>query len=146
MAARVNDDNRNSHISFGAKLSGKPGAGKRHAGFDVAGIGNVNMGVGLRARTKVLELPPNPTVNASVLDPTCEGLEVIFLRSTHPTVKKPGTLQFLRDKKCNRILISTLMPKISIQFSNVILYTTVPIFMDFGIGLTLKELFIQKIQ
>ena len=36
--------NRNSHISFGAKLSGKLGAGKRHAGFDVAGIGNVNNG------------------------------------------------------------------------------------------------------
>ena len=36
--------NRNSHISFGAKLSGKPGAGKRHAGFDVAGTGNVNNG------------------------------------------------------------------------------------------------------
>lgn len=34
--------NRNSHISFGAKLSGKPGAGKRHAGFDVEGTGNVN--------------------------------------------------------------------------------------------------------
>jgi hypothetical protein len=25
-------------------MSGKPGAGKRHAGFDVAGIGNVNNG------------------------------------------------------------------------------------------------------
>jgi len=36
--------NRNSHISFGAKLSGKPGAGKRHAGFDVAGTGNVKNG------------------------------------------------------------------------------------------------------
>jgi len=36
--------NRNSHISFGAKLSGKPGAGKRHAGFDAAGTGNVNKG------------------------------------------------------------------------------------------------------
>ena len=36
--------NRNGHISFGKKLSGKPGAGKRHAGFDVAGTGNVNNG------------------------------------------------------------------------------------------------------
>ncbi|TLU53638.1 MAG: hypothetical protein FDX02_06720 [Chlorobium sp.] len=54
-------------ISFGKKLSGKPCAGKRHPGFDVApGIGNVNMGVGLRARTKALELPPNPKVNAPV--------------------------------------------------------------------------------
>ncbi|MBV5328666.1 MAG: hypothetical protein JZU65_13710 [Chlorobium sp.] len=30
--------------SFGAKRSGKPGAGKRHAGFDVAAIGNINNG------------------------------------------------------------------------------------------------------
>ncbi len=36
--------NRNSHISFEAKLSGKPDAGKRHVGFDVAGTGNVNNG------------------------------------------------------------------------------------------------------
>jgi len=41
------------------------------------------MGVGLRARAKVLELPPNPKVNAPVLGSTCEGLEVKFLRSTH---------------------------------------------------------------
>ena len=41
------------------------------------------MGVGLRARTKVLELPPNPKVNTPVLDSTCEGLEVKFHRSTH---------------------------------------------------------------
>ena len=36
--------NRNSHISFGAKLSGKPDAGKRHVGFEMAGTGNVNNG------------------------------------------------------------------------------------------------------
>jgi len=41
------------------------------------------MEVGLRAKTKVLELSPNPKVNAPVLDPTCEGLEVKFLWSTH---------------------------------------------------------------
>ena len=41
------------------------------------------MGVGLGAKTKVLELSPNPKVNAPVLDPTCEGLEVKFLQSTH---------------------------------------------------------------
>jgi len=46
---------RNSHINFEKKLSGKPVAGKRHDGFDVAGIGNVGMGDGLRARSKVLE-------------------------------------------------------------------------------------------
>ncbi len=42
--------NRNSHISSGAKLSGKPGAGKRHAGFNVAVTGKVNMGVGLEGQ------------------------------------------------------------------------------------------------
>ncbi len=30
--------------SFGAKRSGKPGAGKRYAGFGVAAIGNINNG------------------------------------------------------------------------------------------------------
>ena len=30
-------------ISLGAKLTGKPGAGKLHAGFEVAGVGNVVM-------------------------------------------------------------------------------------------------------
>lgn len=32
------------------KYIGKPSAGNRHAGFDVAGAGNVTMGVGLRPR------------------------------------------------------------------------------------------------
>ena len=41
------------------------------------------MGVGLRSKTKVLDLSPNPKVNAPVLDPTCEGLEVKFFWSTH---------------------------------------------------------------
>lgn len=31
------------NINLGAKLTGKPGAGKLHAGFDVAGVGNVAM-------------------------------------------------------------------------------------------------------
>ena len=30
-------------INLGAKLAGKPGAGKLHAGFDVAGVGNAVM-------------------------------------------------------------------------------------------------------
>ena len=45
----------NSHINLEMKLSGKPVAGKRHDGFDEAGTGNVGMGDGLRASTKVLE-------------------------------------------------------------------------------------------
>ena len=60
----------NSHINLEAKLSGKPVAGKRHNGFDEAGVGNVSKGAGLRASAKALELPPYPKVNAPVLDPT----------------------------------------------------------------------------
>ena len=60
----------NSHINLEAKLSGKPVAGKRHDGFDEAGVGNVSKGAGLRASAKALELPPYPKVNAPVLDPT----------------------------------------------------------------------------
>lgn len=56
------------------KSTGKPGAGKRHAGFDVAGAGNVTTGAGLRAIVKTMESPPDPTVGAPVLDPTCERL------------------------------------------------------------------------
>ena len=57
-------------INLEVKSTGKPGAGKRHAGFDVAGVGNVIMGVGLRASAKVLEIPPDPTIGAPVPDPT----------------------------------------------------------------------------
>ena len=60
----------NSHINLEAKLSGKPVAGKRHDGFDEAGVGNVSKGAGLRASAKALELPPYPKVNAPVLDTT----------------------------------------------------------------------------
>ena len=63
----------NSHINLEAKLSGKPVAGKRHDGFDEAGVGNVSKGAGLRASAKALELPPYPKVNAPVLDPTSES-------------------------------------------------------------------------
>ena len=61
-------------ITLDVKSTGKPSAGKRHAGFDVAGTGTVIMGVGLRPIPKGVEEPPNPTVGAPVLDPTCEGL------------------------------------------------------------------------
>ena len=60
-------------ITLEVKHPGKPGAGNQHAGFDVAGAGNVTMGVGLRPTSKGVDEPPNPTVGAPVLDPTDEG-------------------------------------------------------------------------
>ena len=58
------------------KRTGKPGAGEPHAGFDVAGAGDVTMGAGLRPRAKAMDEPPDPTVRAPVLDPTDErGVE-----------------------------------------------------------------------
>jgi hypothetical protein len=60
-------------ITLGAKRTGKPGAGDPHAGFDVAGAGDVARGAGLRPRAKAMDEPPDPTVRAPVLDPT-EGL------------------------------------------------------------------------
>ncbi len=56
-----------------AKRTGKPGAGEPHAGFDVAGAGDVTMGAGLRPEAKAEDEPPDPTVRARVLDPTEEG-------------------------------------------------------------------------
>jgi hypothetical protein len=38
------------------KSAGKPSAGNRHAGFDVAGAGNVITGAGLRPMLKGMEL------------------------------------------------------------------------------------------
>jgi hypothetical protein len=64
------------------KSTGKPGAGKRHAGFDEAGAGNVTKGAGLKTIAKAGETPPDPTVGVPVLDPTCEGLGVKFPRAT----------------------------------------------------------------
>ena len=45
------------HISFSKKLIGKRSAGKPHAAFDVAGVGNISVDTG----------------NAPALDPTDEG-------------------------------------------------------------------------
>ncbi|MGA2735769.1 MAG: hypothetical protein ABSG35_24650, partial [Syntrophobacteraceae bacterium] len=53
-----------------------------YAGFDVAGAGNVTSGAGLRPRAKALDEPPDPTVGAPVLDPTCEGVGVKLPRAT----------------------------------------------------------------
>src|SRR3954454_3202995 len=60
-------------ITLGAKRTGKPGAGEPHAGFDVAGAGDVTMGAGLRPEAKAEDEPPDPTVRAPVLDPTGGG-------------------------------------------------------------------------
>jgi hypothetical protein len=57
-------------ITLGTKRAGKPGAGEPHAGFDVAGAGDVAMGAGLRPEAKAEDEPPDPTVRAPVLDPT----------------------------------------------------------------------------
>lgn len=49
------------HISFDAKQPGKPGAGKLHAGFDEAGVGNVMvMGIRLRPKVKTMDMPLEP--------------------------------------------------------------------------------------
>jgi len=60
-------------ITPDTKQTGKRSAGKPHAAFDVAGAGNVTMVAGLRSTTKVMELPPAPTVRAPALDPTLWG-------------------------------------------------------------------------
>ena len=57
-------------ITLGAKRAGEPGAGDPHAGFDVAGAGDVIMGAGLRPEAKAADEPPDPTVRAPALDPT----------------------------------------------------------------------------
>ena len=59
-------------ITLDLKQAGKRSAGKPHAAFDVAGAGNVTMVAGLRSTTKVMGLPPAPTVRAPALDPTDE--------------------------------------------------------------------------
>src|ERR1019366_4108689 len=60
-------------ITFGTKQTGKRSAGKPHAAFDVAGVGNVTMVAGLRSIAKAMELPPEPNVRAPALDPTLWG-------------------------------------------------------------------------
>jgi hypothetical protein len=69
-------------ITLDAKQIGERSAGKPHAAFHVAGLGNVTMAAGLRASAKALEHPPEPTVGAPVLDPTCE----------RPGLRCPGLL------------------------------------------------------
>ena len=59
-------------ITLGMKQTGKRSAGKPHAAFDVAGVGNVTMVAGLRSLAKAMESPPAPNVRAPALDPTDE--------------------------------------------------------------------------
>ena len=60
------------HITRGVKAIGKRSAGKPHAAFDEAGVGNVVMGAELRPRAKAMEQPPDPKIGAPVPDPTDE--------------------------------------------------------------------------
>ena len=64
-------------ITLGVKSAGKPSAGNRHAGFDVAGAGNVITGAGLRPMLKGMELCHRtlPSARQSSTLPDGEGLE-----------------------------------------------------------------------
>jgi hypothetical protein len=66
------------------------------------------MGVGLRTSSKVMELPPNPKVNAPVLDPTCKRLEVKLLRPTYPNVTLPGC----KENECDHALMKVILEKL----------------------------------
>jgi hypothetical protein len=86
-------------INLQVKLAGKPGTGKPYAGFDVAGVGNVTRGAGLRPTAKALDEPPDPTVGAPIPDPTWEGVGVRFPHATRldyqhlrPSRRSPGIL------------------------------------------------------
>ena len=79
-------------ISLGVKRAGERSAGNPPAPFDVAGVGNVARGAGLRPPAKAVDSPPDPTVRAPVLDPTGGGrLEKGFVRGTslaaYPTAR-----------------------------------------------------------
>jgi len=56
--------------------------GNPYAGLDEAGAGDVTMGAGLRPTTKGVDEPPDPTVRAPVLDPTCAGRGRVTAPST----------------------------------------------------------------
>ena len=73
-------------ITLDVKRAGKRSAGNPHAAFDAAGAGNVAT-VALRTHSAIerAELETLHLQQARLpLDPTCEGLEVKSLRSTHP--------------------------------------------------------------
>ena len=61
------------HITLGVKRAGKRGAGKPPAPFDVAGVGDVTMGAGLRPTAKGVDEPPDPTVRARSPRPYLRG-------------------------------------------------------------------------
>jgi hypothetical protein len=76
------------------KQSGKRSAGKPHAAFDVAGVGNVMMVAGLRPMTKVMDKSPEPKVRAPVLDPTDErGVETGLWLDYLGTARRKGRKQ-----------------------------------------------------
>src|SRR3954452_3504547 len=76
---------RIGHLTLGVKRAGKRSAGEPPAPFDVAGVGNVTTGAGLRPTPKGVDKPPDPTVRAPALDPTL-GEEVLVTAPPHPTV------------------------------------------------------------
>ena len=73
-------------ITRGVKSAGKPSAGNRHAGFDVAGAGNVITGAGLRPMLKGMELCHRtlPSARQSSTLPDGEGLETGCALSSVP--------------------------------------------------------------
>lgn len=73
----------NSLINLGVKLSGKRSAGNPHAAFDVAGVGNVTKGAGLRTAAKVAGNTPNPKEGAPALDPTFKEHTESYTHSNH---------------------------------------------------------------
>jgi hypothetical protein len=80
-------------ITIGMKQTGKRSAGKPHAAFEVAGVGNVTMAAGLRSIAKAMELPPAPPVGAPALDLTDKRrVETRTVKLTrHPQTKEYAT-------------------------------------------------------
>src|SRR3954467_8605117 len=83
-------------ITLGMKRTGKPGAGEPHAGFDVAGAGDVTMGAGLRPGAKAEDEPPDPAVRAPAPHPNGEGVGDVPMKAAHavkrtlPEVTRPA--------------------------------------------------------
>jgi len=69
-------------ITLDKKPAGKRSAGNPDAPFEAAGAGNVTMAAGLRTTAKAVEYPPEPAVDAPVLDPTRRVLPSYQLRRT----------------------------------------------------------------
>src|SRR3954447_22796292 len=87
-------------ISLDAKRAGERCTGNPSAPFDVAGVGNVTRGAGLRPTPKGVDKPPDPTVRAPALDPTGGGrLE----KGRGPAPRQPPTLPPLPARRPGRL-------------------------------------------